>query len=471
MKTLFKIVIKAILLMSIFLILTGYLTYVFNPNENKSYYPKIKSLPKNSLDVVVLGSSHAQYGINPAVIYSESQLYSFINGSACQPIEVSYQMLRETYKTQNPKVVVLDVFTLLPSKSVCQADSIYKMAADEMTGLEKIKTLSYVGDKGLFLDYLFGIRMYHQRWPEIKLSDFVYTKKNEELLDFGYVFLKSEDLNFRYYPEATVKEHVKIDAHSKKYLEKIKALTQQKHSKLVLVKTPYMYTQEDYDILQGIWAFARNNDIDVVDFIALSKEMDFAFGIDSETWHNTNFGAYKNSVQLAAYLKTLNIFNHRENHLMNNALKGLENLTLSGLLDGMPDPYRFLKYTSEYDNISVIRYIGHHKTSIQTAENELLQSLGTSHDFINQKNQNYFAIINHHEVIAEGSKEAVATINGKELRSNAQGIFVEGESTLEEDGELVVAVISEDYAWQRVMNINYASQWFWKVGCDSYVCH
>lgn len=311
MKKYIKIIYKIIIL----IVVTSFLVIAFSIlfNEDKNIRTRFSSIPKNSMDIVFLGSSHVQYGINPAVINEFTGLYSYINGTPCQPIEVSYEILKETLKYQNPKLIVLDVFTLLPSRSVCMADSIYKMAADEMTGIEKYNTLMHVSDKKLAYNYIFSLRMHHQNWSSMDLSDvkFNFNKLNYE--DFGYVNLNSKDLNFRYLPEKQREEVILLDDHSIKYIKKIKSLLDRKNIDLLLIKTPFDIDQENYDKLMSVWDFAEKENIKYLDLLSSCKDMDFAFGVDSETWHNTNWGAYKNSLYLSEYINDNYSFNHKEN--------------------------------------------------------------------------------------------------------------------------------------------------------------
>ena len=38
------------------------------------------------------------------------------------------------------------------------------------------------------------------------------------------------------------------------------------------------------------------------------------------------------------------------------------------------------------------------------------------------------------------------------------------------DGELTLVVYANDFSWHVEMNIDYSTKWFWKKGCDGWVC-
>ena len=91
------------------LVLT-YATYVLTPKNEYgicsmvNYYQQ----PKDSIDVLVIGTSMGYAGINTNVLWEEFGIASYILCSAEQPFWISYYTLQEALKTQHPKVILLD---------------------------------------------------------------------------------------------------------------------------------------------------------------------------------------------------------------------------------------------------------------------------------------------------------------------------------------------------------------------------
>ena len=469
MKVILKIVSKIILVIIIALSISIYFAIVFSP-DSKNIKTEFQSIPKDSLDMVIFGSSHTQYGINPAVIYSDSGYYAYVNGSPCQPMEVSYQMLRETLKTQKPKVVLVDVFTMLPAQSVCHANFIYKAAADHMSGMEKINTILSVPDKKTAFDYLFPIRMYHQRWTEIENKDFVVENKDVNYDNFGYINLPPKEYVFKYLESKQKDKSYVLKYKDIKALDDIKKLCDKNGIDLLLIKTPFDIDQENYDTLMEVWNYARKHNIKYVDLIEASKEMDFAFGLDSETWHNTNFGAYKNSKYLSKYLKDNYKFDHKKNEEIEENMSKLSSSTLFSLLFNVSDPYKVLQYASEYDCTMILKYNGYLKTSIKKYENELLNSVGFKNDFINNRNVNYYAVVKNGQLINSDDKQLDVNVGGKNIVVDKKGISINNETMDNTDGELTLVVYANDFSWHVEMSIDYSTKWFWKKGCDGWVC-
>ncbi len=69
-------------------------------------------LEKNQTDVLCIGSSHVYYGINTCLLYDDYGMASYLLASPGQPVWISYYLLEEALKTQNPGLVIFDIGTL-----------------------------------------------------------------------------------------------------------------------------------------------------------------------------------------------------------------------------------------------------------------------------------------------------------------------------------------------------------------------
>ncbi len=144
-----------------------YLSKAFRNRDLDAAYAQIHGLPEHSMDYLVLGSSQAQYSFMPAVFYEDTGLYGYVAGSACQPLEVSYEMLKEFLKTQDPKLVILEVYTAMPLRSTCEADVCYVMAQAMMSGEEKRNTIAYLPEEKQH-DYYDDFFNNHNTWKDLE---------------------------------------------------------------------------------------------------------------------------------------------------------------------------------------------------------------------------------------------------------------------------------------------------------------
>ena len=467
-KNIFKILFKVIL---VILILVGswvVLTPIFRYDESNEGN-QFRNLPNDILDIIVLGSSHAQYSINPAVIYTERGYYSYVLGSGCQPMSMSYHFLEEALKTQSPEVVLLDVFTMMPSRSVCYADGMYYNAIQQMTGKNRIEAgLATENDEKKY-EYTFDLLMNHSKW---KQDDFLQKEESDEYnAMLGYVAQQPTDLQFRHLvPFERGNTEINFRENDLEAFNNIIDLCRENNIKLILFKAAIDIDQENYDYLQAIWDIADQKGIEHVDFLALAEEIGFTLGMDGDTWHNNTWGAQKTSKYLANYIKEHNyITKHVDNNTYNGLLHDLSDMTVEALFDRNIDIYQLLDYATKYDLTMVIKYTGSNGTSIGDYENQLLQSTGIDFDFINNRNQNYYAIISNREVIQSSNEPFVTSVNGTNIEISPLKITV-GNNIYENLGELEIIFCGNDFSWFNEMPIDYATRFFWKNGCDGWNC-
>ena len=180
------------------LILTGIVTvpkWVTGHNPQTLQTGGFSGLPKDSTDVLVLGSCQSYQGFNPAVFYSETGLTSYVLASPDQRMYATYYYLLYALRTQSPKLVLVDALFLMDENSPSLAlDS--KAYVPMEPCREKLELSdfafdhAYTGDKnslkyrtdeaGNFLKTVFPVLAYHARTD--------YGKKDVEYLtgrDFG----------------------------------------------------------------------------------------------------------------------------------------------------------------------------------------------------------------------------------------------------------------------------------------------
>lgn len=469
MKNVAKIFLKIFLILSITTGIWTILTPIFRPNDTPNPLA-FNSIPKDSMDIIILGSSHAQYSMNPGIINKESGYYSYVLGSGCQPVMMSYHFLKEAIKTQRPEVVAMDVFTFLPAQSVCYADGMFYNAIQQMTGVNKLEAAYNIDNKDIRYDYMFDLRITHGRWKE---NNFAFGRNNitNVKADMGYIFMEPKDLAFRHLIPFE-RENINITLKEKdlKYFKKIVELCDKENIKLILFKAPFTIDQQNYDSLQKVWDYAEASGIEYIDFLEIAEEIGWVTGMDGDTWHNTSWGAEKVSRYFAEYIKENNyIKNHQDNETVNKIIAKLNNKTIEQLCLQKIDIYQLLMYAQKYEMTILLKYNGANFTTIGEYENNLLQSVGINKDFISNKTSNYYAIIKNNEVIVESDSEVETVINGKTITINYDKITV-GNETFDSSSQMEIVFSGENLDWFQPIGIDYATRYFWHNQCDGWNC-
>lgn len=106
-------IIKAAIFVATALLAVIWLGSVVMPNtDREGIWRTFERLEKNSMDVLVFGSSKTFTTFNPPIMWNEYNFTSYDVGGALLDTETMYSYVREAFKTQSPKVVVLDSYTL-----------------------------------------------------------------------------------------------------------------------------------------------------------------------------------------------------------------------------------------------------------------------------------------------------------------------------------------------------------------------
>ena len=467
MKKVVTILFKCLCIASMFVSMWIVLTPYFRTEKNIEG-DQFRNMPNNTIDVLALGSSHMQYAFNPGSFYLATGYYSYVLGSACQPMSMSYSFLKEALKTQSPEVVIVDVFTMLPHRDICYTDGIYYLAIQQMTGLNQIQAATYVKNEEVRYQYMFDLIMNHSNWKDIDFSNTAMTTDSFHA-GLGYVRDEPKDFNFRHLILFETLNEIELSKDEKQIIDAMISLCEKEGIKLIFMKTPYIIDQENQDKLQAIWDYVDSKGIEYIDLLNGAEEIEWTFGMNGDTWHNNSWGAEKvttflaNYVQEKAYIK-----NHQTNDIYEGLLEKIIVRNAQSLMGSdQINIYTLLGFAAEYPNTMIVKYTAMN-TSLGEYENQILQNAGVNHDFSNDTSTNYYAIIENRVVIKESNEPFEAIYNGKTIVINDDEIIINGETF--EVGELSIIFTNEEMTWFNSIPIDYASRYFWKNGCDNWAC-
>ena len=211
--------------------------YIDSIFKIESFY----ELPENSVDVLVLGSSHAYQGINTAVLWNEYGIAAFNLCGAAQPIWNTYYYLEEALKTQTPKVILLDTYYVYMSDDYSDTSTAIKNTYGlrwSQTKIDAIKASFSEAQYGK--QYFFELLQYHSRYSDLTKADFAPDLANEDMYSnhkgFYCYFSKSavEEDNFVY-----VKEYRELSEKVEEYYRKIFELANSKGIPIIATTIPF----------------------------------------------------------------------------------------------------------------------------------------------------------------------------------------------------------------------------------------
>lgn len=291
--------------------------------------------------VLFLGTSHIQEGIDPMEIYARTGIISYNLASSAQPITTSYYLLEEALNKTSPKLIILDVNKLFSNYF---EDSHFRFVMDEMRmGKSKLQLAwayarNYEKDKrlGALLGAFFPIYRYHDRWKELDNSDFQF-RDLRNLYRKGYLnislvspdwidenamntyadMLHQDGRAYRFTEDNELEEITlealympEIDDDAAAVVLNMKALCEEHGAELKLIKIPSVQSVVHYG---SAWTkirsdlvkqFASDNQIDFIDLqYDIKIPVDWSTDTNDEGIHLNSLGAWKVSDWLADYLK------------------------------------------------------------------------------------------------------------------------------------------------------------------------
>lgn len=216
------------------------------PASQREFY----ALPRNSLDVLFLGTSHSIYSFSPQILYDEAGLSSYNLGSAAQPVVMSRYWLEEAFKYQKPKVVVLETFGFHWDEL---NTGFARIAATGMrwspTKVAALMDVANEADEDP-LGYVFSNMKFHDRWASLQQDDFTGTMYAEELRGYVPTFWSNGGDGFETVSEESDAESTKLPIHARRALDRICDLCYMNDARLVLITIPSKeWTQGDHNMV------------------------------------------------------------------------------------------------------------------------------------------------------------------------------------------------------------------------------
>jgi len=432
MKIIKKILISimfVILLLFIILLLGKYLV----PNWNDEWHDSANvkdfyGLPKNSLDVLTIGSSQVIKGFSAVEFYKNFGYSAYGLATSQQSILNSYAWIKESLKTQNEKIILLEAKMFFEGTPEPQN----RKGFDNMhLSLNKIKAAyndskqrEVVGiydetkknkENGIdtteasnftenFLGLVFPIIRYHSRFSEAASESKLPSKYTNYR---GYSISGVMCGNQTYVNlDETISSKRDFYGENRKYFQDIIDFCKKKNIELIIFKNPDMdWDMERYNSVKEV---ADLNGIPYLDFNlkSLCDAIDFEYAADDQQLNHLNiYGAQKVTNYLGQYIKDnydLGISDKRNDEkfsYMKDMQSAYENEEKNVKMANIYDISEYLDYLS-YKSFTLLIAKNSGFDTLNANEREALSNLGLDTSKIEQ-NKNYAAIMESGNMIYE----------------------------------------------------------------------
>lgn len=242
--------------------------------RNKSYF-RIRGEPDNTIDIIMIGDSLSYTSVSPMELWNSHGFTSYICGQGGQRAQEAYYMLKNAFRSQSPRLVILESHMLF-----CGEDGVN----GQIEGLKEA------------LNYYFPFYRNHDVWKML-LTGRRYPEENYK----GFAFQSDiEPYENGPYMEETDKKEEPVKQ-VLNYLDKIEELCREHGTRLLLLSTPSPVNY-NYQRHNGLEAYAREKGIDYLDLNLKDLGMDWEKDSMDHGDHLNYYGAEKVTRFLGEYL-------------------------------------------------------------------------------------------------------------------------------------------------------------------------
>lgn len=373
-------VIKIIAFLLIFLMLFHIVTDLF---RTKSYYFSINpiyNLPKNSVDVLLFGSSHMNDAISPMDLWNDYGITSFNAAVAQQTIPASYFEMREILKVQKPKVIVVETYVLRLDALMAGGEGNLHWLVDNVPlslGIsETIQTLIQKDHNKT--EYYLNLYSFHNRWKQLSRNDF---KPSLGYNRGGQTETYNQHFAVDYPTIIPRNETQKPPDLSLEYLYKMIKLCREQEIPLVFMLAPYNADSDEQKKFNYVDIVAREENNSHINFLYHLDEIGFDFAKDmANSGHVNYFGAQKITSYLGEYLQnTYHLKDHRNDpKIANRWNKDYETFARelnNDMMKTARDPDEYFAYLQNQDYI--LAWNAYSETPLsQTSLSNYLETMG-----------------------------------------------------------------------------------------------
>ena len=241
--------------------------------------------PENSIDVLILGNSQSYCSFIPMEIWKEQGITSYVCGVPLQMMYQSEGYLRRAFRTQSPKIVILETLTIFAEYS--RTEALPEKAAEWIPLLR-----------------------YHDRWKSLRAEDFYkpvqYTHVRGDKGFHTFREIEAADTTDYMIPTEEVR---RVPSKNIRHIQNMQALCQEHGAQLVLVSVPSTanWNQANHN---GIAAVADSLGITYLDLNLMPEEVPIDWNVDTKDRgdHMNITGARKVSDFMGQWLAETGLF-------------------------------------------------------------------------------------------------------------------------------------------------------------------
>lgn len=231
-------------------------------------------------DVIFIGDCEVYANFTPMEMYRQAGITAYVRGSSQQLLWQSYYVLAETFRYEQPKVVVFNVNAMRHAEPVSEAFN--RLTIDKMKwSKEKIGIINAsMMEEEDFWSYVFPILRYHSRFDELTGEDLRYMFTRKDNTWNGHLINKAVNPVENLPTKRPLRDYQFADV-CYEYLDGMRQLCEENSAELILIKAPsvYPYWYDQYDAQME--QYAADHGLTFYNFLDYVEEMGIDYSTDT----------------------------------------------------------------------------------------------------------------------------------------------------------------------------------------------
>lgn len=266
---------------------------------------KFYELEDNTVDVLVLGSSHAFENFNTGVLWDKYGMASYVLAGSIQPMWNTYYYLKEALKTQRPELIVLEGYLTTYQEAYSDDSRIIKNNYGLKWSGDKIKSLMVSAPRERWGEFMLEYVQYHNRYTEISSEDFLADKGRTLYKDWKGFGCNMATKELEPPDIVQITDQAPLDRKTESYYRKIIELAGENNIPIIIIIAPYGgITEKEQKLYNTAGKIAEEYGAEFINYNLCYQDAGIEFATDAADEAHLNYrGNQKFSEAVGRHLK------------------------------------------------------------------------------------------------------------------------------------------------------------------------
>lgn len=287
----------------------SYTAYVLTPKYDYGMCSMLNLYrqPRNSVDVLVLGTSLAYAGVNTNILWREYGIPAYNLCSAEQPFWISYYYLVEALKTQTPAVILLDAKPAIYERDYSKEGRTILSTSGIRPPWTRYQAIRACVGADEALDFALVLPKLHRNYERLTAQDFVYPPDNGGRGRSWKGYIEKNETEKHVRPSLVwVPTRRAINAREEEYARKIFALANERDIPVLLIGIPNADYAYDHMYYNTLWSIAEEYGVEGINYNDPSMRYGLRYSTDFADWQHLNVkGSVTFTQKLGADIRAL----------------------------------------------------------------------------------------------------------------------------------------------------------------------